>query len=173
MSYCHLSSEERYVISHLVLYDLSLREIGRRINRHPSTISREIQRNRPTYADDAVYGYEPAQDFANQRKRIAHHCTRKSNPQLVHYVHGKLIEDGSPEEIAGRLIVDYPDKQLMRASHESIYRWIYTDAINGGELYAHLRRHHKKRRKQRGYGSLRGLIPGRVSISERPQAVGN
>lgn len=173
MSYCHLSSEERYVISHLVLYGLSLREIGRRLKRNASTISREIKRNRPTYADDAVYWYEPAQGFANQRKRIAHHWTRKSNPQLVHYVHGKLLEDWSPEEIAGRLIVDYPEKHLMRISHETIYRWIYADAINGGKLHAHLRRHHKKRRKQRRYGSLRGLIPGRVSISERPQAVGN
>jgi IS30 family transposase len=171
MPYCHLSSEERYVISHLVLYDLSLREIGRRIHRHPSTISREIKRNRPTYADDAVYWYEPAQEFANRRKKRAHHRVRKSNLQLVHYVHAKLLDDWSPEEIAGRLIVDFPDNPLMRISHEGIYRWIYIDAINGGELYTHLRRHHKKRRKQRRYGSLRGLIPGRVSISERPQAV--
>jgi IS30 family transposase len=56
MSYCHLSSEERYVISYLVLSDLSLREIGCRIGRHHSTISREIKRNRPTYADDAFTG---------------------------------------------------------------------------------------------------------------------
>ena len=60
MSYCHLSSEERYVISHLVLYGLSLREIGRRLQRHHATISREINRNRPTYADDAVYWYDAA-----------------------------------------------------------------------------------------------------------------
>ncbi len=44
MSYCHLSSEERYVISHLVLYGLSLREIGRRLQRHHATISQEIKR---------------------------------------------------------------------------------------------------------------------------------
>ena len=63
MSYCQLSSEERYVISYLVLDDLSLREIGRRIGRHHSTISREIKRNRPTYADDAVYWYDAAQQY--------------------------------------------------------------------------------------------------------------
>jgi len=39
--------------------------------------------------------------------------------------------------------------------------------------YTHLRRHHKKRRKQRRYGSCRGLIPGRVNISERPEAADN
>ena len=103
MSYCHLSPEERYVISHLVLSDFSLREIGRRINRHPSTISREIKRNRPTYADDAVYWYEAGQDYANQRKRIAHHWTRKSNPQLVHYVHDKLIEDWQKKNMVSHL----------------------------------------------------------------------
>jgi len=167
MSYTHLSSNERYVISHLVLYGLSLREISRRLQRHHSTISREIKRNRPTYADDAVYWYEPAQEFADQRKRMPHHWIRKSNAQLMHYV----MQDWSPEEIAGRLIVDYPNNELMRVSHETIYLWIYSDAINGGSLYTHLRRLHKRRRKQRHYGSCRGLIPGRVSIWERPEAV--
>ena len=42
MSYTHLSSKERYVISHLVFYALSLREISRRLQRHHSTISRKI-----------------------------------------------------------------------------------------------------------------------------------
>ena len=171
MSYCHLSSEERYVISHLALCDLSLREIGRRIGRHHSSISREIKRNRPTYADDAVYWYDAAQQYADQRKVKARHWRKKSNRQLVHYVQRKIIDDWSPEEITGRLIADYPNNEQMRISHEAIYQWIYADAVNGGNLYIHLRRCHKKRRKQRRYGSLRGLIPGRVSISQRPQAV--
>ena len=89
----------------------------------------------------------------------------------MHYVQCKLSDDWSPEEIACRLIVDYPNSEVMRISLETIYQWIYADAVNGGDLYTHLRRCHKKRRKQRRYGSLRGLIPGRVSISERPQAV--
>lgn len=171
MSYCHLSSEERYVISYLVLDDLSLREIGRRIGRHHSTISREIKRNRPTYADDAVYWYDAAQQYADQRKAKARHWRKQSNKQLGHYIQSKLINDWSPEQIAGRLIVDYPNNELMRISHEAIYQWIYTDAVNGGNLYTHLRRCHKKRRKQRRYGSLRGLIPGRVSIRQRPKVV--
>jgi IS30 family transposase len=91
----------------------------------------------------------------------------------VHYVQRKLIDDWSPQQIAGRLIAAYPNDEQMRISHEAIYQWIYTDAVNGGDLYTHLRRCHKKRRKQRRYGSLRGLIRGRVSISERPQTVEN
>ena len=171
MSYYHLSSEERYVISYLVLEDLSLREIGRRIGRHHSTISREIKRNRPTYADDAVYWYDAAQQYADQRKAKARHWRKKSNQQLVHYVQSKLIDEWSPQQIAGRLITDYPDNQQMRISHEAVYQWIYADAVNGGSLYSHLRRCHKKRRKQCRYGSLRGLIPGRVGICQRPKVV--
>jgi len=173
MSYTHLSSKERYVISHLVFHGLSLREISRRLQRHHTTISREIKRNRPTYADDAVYWYDAAQFFVDQRKRMPHHAIRQSNPQLVHYVKCKLLEDWSPEQIASRMTVDYSNSKTMRICHETIYQWIYYNAMNGGDLYTHLRRHHKRRRKQRRYRSCRGLIPGRVSISKRPEAVDN
>ncbi|PCI03054.1 MAG: IS30 family transposase, partial [Zetaproteobacteria bacterium] len=45
MSYQHFSENERYVIYHLKLWGLSLREIGRRLGRHHTSISREIKRN--------------------------------------------------------------------------------------------------------------------------------
>ena len=173
MSYSHLSSEERYVISHLFIYGLSMREIARRLKRHHSSISREIKRNRPTYADDAVYWYDAAQEYADRRKRIARHSVKKSNRQLCRYVRRKLIDDWSPGEIAGRLSIDYFNNDLMRISHETIYQWIYLDASTGGDLYTRLRRHHKRRRKQRRYGSGRGLIPDRISISERPKEAEN
>ena len=44
MSYEHLTLGERYVIYHLKLCNFSLREIGRRLGRHHSTISRELER---------------------------------------------------------------------------------------------------------------------------------
>jgi IS30 family transposase len=173
MPYCNLTFEERYVISHLALHGLSFREIGGRLNRHHTTISREMKRNRATYANDAVYWYDSAQKYADQKKRIPRHTIRQSNTKLVRYVKAKLREDWSPEEISGRLIADYPNNKLMRISHEAIYHWIYMDARQGGDLYIHLRRHHKKCRKQRRYGSGRIPIPGRVSISMRPEVVGN
>jgi IS30 family transposase len=171
MPYFHLSLQERYVIYHLVLYGLSYREIGRRLNRHHTTVSREVKRNRPIYADDAVYFHESAQEFADQRKYRPRHFSKRSIPSLFEYVKYKIEKDWSPEEISGRLPIDFPDKEYMRISHESVYRWIYLDALNGGTLYSHLRCRHKKRRKQKRYGSLRGLIPGRVSISERAPVV--
>ena len=45
MSYQQLTLEERFVIYHLRLVRLSVREIARRLNRHHSTISRELKRN--------------------------------------------------------------------------------------------------------------------------------
>ena len=171
MSYSHLTLQERYVIYHLVLYGLSYREIGRRLNRHHTAITREVQRNGPRYTDDGVYWHEEAQYYADQRKYKARHCLRRSNLQLVSYVQNKIRSDWSPEEIAGRLCSDYPDSAHMRINTETIYQWIYLDAGQGGDLYTHLRRRHKKRRKQKRYGSGRGLIAGRVSISERPTIV--
>ncbi len=45
MSYAQPTREERYVIAHLKMFKLSLREIARRLGGHQSTISREVKRN--------------------------------------------------------------------------------------------------------------------------------
>ena len=90
MPYHHLTIGERYVIYHLVLYGLSYREIGHRLKRHHTTISREVQRNRPTYAEDAAYWHESAQQYANQRKYQARHFPKRSIPGLLNYVRCKI-----------------------------------------------------------------------------------
>jgi len=90
----------------------------------------------------------------------------------VEYIEDRLRLDWPPEVIAQKLLIDYPNEQRMRISHETIYRWIYLDATHGGDLHAHLRRRHKRRRKQTRYGSGRRFIQGRVSITERPSVVG-
>ena len=171
MSYTHFTEKERYVISHLVLAKVSYREIGRRLGRHHASISREINRNRPTYADDAVYWYYVTQPVAEKRRHKARSQRRQKHLPLVEYVEKKLRLDWSPEAISGRLRLDYPNDNRMRISHEAIYRWIYLDAVQDGDLHDHLRRRHKKRRRQTRYGSGRRFIPGRVSIAERPSVV--
>jgi IS30 family transposase len=171
MPYHHFSTKDQYVISHMVLADFSLRKIGRELGRHHTSISREIARNRPTYADDAVYWYDAAEHFAKERRHKARH-RRRQHERLVAYVKEKLKLDWSPEAIAGRLQVDYPDNETMRISPETIYRWIYRDTRNKGNLHHHLRRRHKYRRRQKRYGSGRRFIPGRVSIDLRPPIVG-
>jgi len=170
MSYAQLTREERYVIAHLKLFKLSLREIARRLGRHHSTISREIRRNGPEFSH-WVYWYDVAHPRALERRTRARHRRRRDNLSLYEYVVQRLRARWSPECIAGRLALDYPGQDAMRVSPEAIYRWIVRDAQAGGGLYRCLCLAHKRRRKQRRYGSLRGLIPGRVSIDERPGVV--
>lgn len=172
MSYTHLTEKDRYVISHLKCTGFSLREIARRINRHHTTISRELDRNGPEY-DCTTYWYDWTHPKALERRHKARHHRRNCNQDLVNYVQRKLKDDWSPEIIAQKLKTDHPDDDKMCVSHETIYRWIYSDAKNGGTLYNHLRRGRKKRRRQKRYGSGRRFIPERVSIAERPAIVGS
>jgi IS30 family transposase len=171
MSYTHIIEKERYVISHLKLADFSLREIARRLGRHHTSISREIYRNRPDYADEVVYWYSATQRIADERLHKAHSYRRQKHQQLVEYVEDKLRLDWPPEAIAARIRIDYPNDERMRISHETIYRWVYLDASQGGDLHTHLRRRHPKRRRQKHYGSGRRFIPGRISIDQRPAIV--
>jgi IS30 family transposase len=168
MSHSHLSLNERYVIHHLIVFGLSYREIGRRLKRHHTTISREVERN---WKGWGRYWHIPAQEEADKRKHKARHYRKRSNSRLYRYVEHRIKQEWSPDEIMGRIQLDYSDDETMRISSEGIYQWIYKDALEGGRLYKSLRRHHKKRRKQRKYGSLRGLLVNRVSWKERPGIV--
>lgn len=129
---------------------------------------REVKRNKPKFY---TYYDEAAVEKALQRKSLPRHSIKRSNTILYAHVIAKLKLGWSPDAIAGRLKIDYPKDLSMRVSHEGIYRWVYKDFQDGGELYTHLAKTHKKRRTQRKYGSLRGLIKDRVSIRERPEIV--
>src|ERR1700693_5937698 len=151
MSYVQLTLEERFVIYQLKLFKLGVREIARRLNRHHSTISRELKRNGPRYPG-GVYWAIAAQHWARERTQRARHHRRRTNAMLCQYVAQCLRAHWSPETITGRLKLDFPAERCMRLSHEAIYRWIYLDTKAGGELYKCLRWQHKRRRKQRRYG---------------------
>jgi IS30 family transposase len=117
MSYTHFTERERYVISHLKLERFSSREIARRLGRHHTSILREIKRNRPTYADDAVYWYYVTQPVAELRRHKARSHRRQKHLPLVEYVEDKLRLDWPPEAIAARIRIDHPKDERMRISH--------------------------------------------------------
>lgn len=171
MSYNHIIEKERYVISHMHMAGCSLRAIGRHLGRHHTSIMREINRNRPTYADDAVYWYYATQKIAIERQHKARSHRRQNHKPLVDYVEDKLRHDWSPETISVRIRIDYPNDERMRISHQMIYCRIYLVAGQDGDLHNHLRRRHPRRRRQKRYGSGRRFIPGRVSINHRPAIV--
>ena len=165
MDYKHLTEEERYQIDDLKRDGLSQNKIAKRMGRSPSTLSRELNRNR------GERGWRPRQAQLKAVERLVIRGSsnaKKINDAAWQYAEKHLIEDQwSPEQIAGRAELD----GLVTISHETIYQRILEDKNAGGNLYTHLRC--KKKRKKR-YGSARstrGIIPNRVDIDQRPAIV--
>jgi IS30 family transposase len=170
MSYTQLTPNDRYVIDHLVRFGLSYREIGRRLDRHHTTIMREVTRNLSNWTH-AIYNRDYAAARVEERRRRPQHGRRHNHAPLVAYVHKALAQCWSPEQIAKRLPLDFPDDLRMRVAPETLYTWIYKDASEGGTLYRSLRRSHRKRRKQRRLAAARRRFQDQKKIHDRPGAV--
>jgi IS30 family transposase len=86
------------------------------------------------------------------------------------YVRDKLGQYGSPEQIAGRLRYEHPDRPDRWVSHECIYQWIARQKAVGASWHTFLRQGRRKRRR-RGRPETRGQVVGRVGIEQRPAEV--
>ena len=166
MSYCHLTPCDRGQIQALRQEGKSVRAIARSLKRHPSSISRELGRN----SLHGTYEAHQAQARYVARRKECRRGRKLDHRPLWDYVIKKLPLAWSPEQVAGRLPLDYPGDRRMRISHETLYRALYTDE-RLAPCIVHLRQARPKRRK-RGQGkTARCLIPHRVSIHERPPEV--
>lgn len=170
MSYSHLTERERVAIFYLDQMGLSHRQIGQKLGRHHTTIGREIKRNTIAFSR---YWYGVAHGLAVARRKQGHHFRRLSHVPLLTYVLTALKQDWSPQIIAERVRMTHPRNASMRVSAETIYRWVYRDTVEGGQLYQHLLRRHKKRRRQKRYGTGWGRLVNRVGIEFRPAGAQN
>ena len=157
--YHHVTHDIRSQIYLLKSIGMSLHKIAKRLGKHVSTISREIARNKT----QDKYLYHQADLLACQRRNKASSTLKKLTPELITQITSRLLEDWSPEQIAGRL-----KREGCLISHESIYRYVWANKRQGGSLYTHLRHHGKKYNKRSSVKTGRGRIPNRVDISERP-----
>lgn len=159
--YTHLTLEERCIIYGLKSNNNSIRSIAKHLNVSPSTISRELKRNKRTG------GYKPhlADNKYNRRKSKSVSPRAITSKVRAKIIYG-LSQYHSPEQISGFLKLEG-----ISISHESIYNFVWNDKKDGGELYRYLRRSGKKYNKRSGKNSNRGLIPGRIDISERDPIV--
>lgn len=168
-----LQPEERDEIARLHSQGRGVREIARQLERSASSISAELKvgiwhdHNRHT----SVYVAIHAQGLRNKRAKLSRKPPTLDDPGLQAYVRTKLQTGWSPEQVMGRLPVDYPDDETMRACHETIYRFIYARDQAQEKLWEYLPRKQKKRRKQYGRSVHRSRIPDRVSIHDRPEAI--
>jgi transposase, IS30 family len=162
--YLHLTCEQRCQIFALLKSGHTQAHIARQIGVDPSTISRELARN----SGASGYRFGQAHEAASGRRHAASSTPRKMTPEVVAVVEEKLTqEQWSPEQISGRLA----QEGVATVSHESIYRHVWNDKKDGGNLYLHLRHSGKKYNKRKGRNSGRGLIPNRVDIDRRPAIV--
>jgi IS30 family transposase len=169
--YSSLNIEERTQLSLLVGQGLRQYEIAQQMRRSPSTVCRELKRNRD---DTANYLAANAHQTACQRRRQAKRGTRKLgtrfDTRLGTIVLGELQRALSPEQIAGRLKRMNPTDTALHISHESIYQAIYL--VPRGELRTQIidaLRHNKGKRMPRARGTSRkGNIANMTPLSERP-----
>ena len=162
MTYHQIALEERYALMVLRRQGKSQAAIGRALRRHPSTISRELRRNR-WRCDPRFYWYLRAQSYTNRRRRISRRNAQFSAADWA-VVEALLREDWSPEQVVGWCA----RFQILAISHETIYRHIWLDQRRGGTLHAHLRRANKRRRKRYGAYDSRGRLAGKRPIAARP-----
>jgi IS30 family transposase len=163
LHYGQLSLEERYQIASLQAEGRSIRQIAADLDRTPSTISRELKRNR-----GIEVGYKPtyAQEQAKARRWVGSRLDR--NPALRRAVLERLAAGWSPEQVAGRLNRQAGHQVI---SHESIYRFIYGQIARTKDYrWRHYLPRSKSRRGFRGRrgGSSARFIQGRISVAERP-----
>ena len=118
MSYSHLTSEERFCIAHKNNAKFTIRCIAKHLSRSPSTISRELKRNKGMFSP---YWYDWAQEYASERKSTPR-CEKRKSHQPFYKLVIRYIRDGlSSELISGHLKREFRSHQ-MRVSRETIYR---------------------------------------------------
>src|SRR5262249_12705915 len=162
MRYHQIAREERYTLAALrkQVPRPSNAQIARLLERHPSTISRELRRNSTPY--DGAYRPSRAQEQANGRRSRSRRNGRFSSEHW-RLVEQLLRDDLSPEQISGRLRRD----QVLHISHETIYQRIWNDKRRGGTLFRRLRQR-PRYRKRYGTNEKRGRLPGKRHIADRP-----
>ena len=136
---------DREEISRGLAESLEYKEIGVRLGRDASVISREVarhggrQRYRAAAAHEAACaGRERPKLFAVQR-----------SPRLRAVVCQQLRDGWSPASIAGRLPTEYAADESCRVSHEAIYQWVYAQPVStlARELITRTRRGARQQRE--------------------------
>lgn len=171
--YTRLTDQERESISRGLAQHKSIRQLAKELNRSPSTISREIRRNKGKSGYRAFSASRRAKAAASSRKRGKRKIEKQEG--LLSYVTEKLQREWSPQEISKRLKIEYAWDMNMQVSHEAIYQYIYV--LPRGELKQLLikglrqERKHRRPQKRGDTTETRGKIANMLSIEERPAEV--
>ncbi len=164
--YKHLIIEERELSMIMLAQGFSLRAIARKLNRSPSTLSRELNRNSNK---DKKYSASTAEKRYRKRRK---NCGKKpvllKNNSLKDYVITNLINGWSPEQISGRAKLD---RQPFAISYNTIYRAIAKGVLpKSYRLYLRIKRIKNRKKKN---DDKRGKITDGISIHDRASDINN
>ncbi|WP_158253995.1 IS30 family transposase [Cryobacterium sp. Y50] len=168
----YLSLLERETIRDLHVAGGSLRTIATLMSRSPSTISRELARNRQP--EQGEYQPYSAHRMAASRRPRPKDLKLSTEVQLREYVAKKLGVRWSPEQISQALIREYPTTDTMHASPETIYQALYSPARSGlrRDLAAKLRTGRARRKPRRSSEARRSrFVDPMTMICDRPLEV--
>ena len=163
MAYKRLTAGERRLIYRWRRTGVTLREIGRLLGRHVSSISREVKRN------VRLRGYRPRLAHALAQARAKRPNPRRFTQAVRTEFEARIQQGWTPDMISGRARLE----GRAHVCKETGYKHIYADAKAGGTLWKNLPRAKRKRRRRcpRPEGRSRGRIPNQRMISTRPAEV--
>ena len=161
--YTQLSLRERQQIGTFLDMGYKVSDIAKRINRHVTTLYRELSRNSK---EDGYYTAYYAHSQA-QKRHYRKPLKLAVDSGCYKYVMEKLKRGWSPEQIAGRMkVLSLP----YRICHETIYQYIYRHAQAKIYYYLPMQRVHRKKRRMRQH---QRIFTGFHSINHRPEEIEN
>ena len=164
MLYTHLTLDERIFLHDSLKVGLSIRRIAELLGRSPSTISRELRRNKSKKG----YRAKKADLIAKERRSNASVRVLKEGSAEQQYVTEKLKEYWPPEAICGRWTKDHPN--CKRIHFSTIYRHISQGRLPGINRKDNLRRRGKKSKSK--HGGQMTIHPNRL-IRDWPEEIRN
>jgi Transposase and inactivated derivatives, IS30 family len=166
-----LSEDERVLIADRRKAGHTVRAIAEELGRAPSTVSRELRRNR----DPKTGQYRPfaAQRLAAERRARPRVGKIVGDPELRAFVADRLKQRWSPEQISRALREEFPDRPERHVVHETIYQAVYRPDLGGLERELPgrraLRTGRRRRRPRRRPDERRaGSLVGMTMIDRRP-----
>ena len=147
MSYTHFTLKERKYLQELLSEGLSFRKIAAILERSPSSISREVRRNRAKYKPkrkpDNPYWYNHwrTQNLYIRRRREQNRAALEPGTDAWEYIVSNLKRFWSPETIRECWHKAFPERRQLCVS--TIYRYIVSKKFPGITAKRHLRRRGK------------------------------
>lgn len=169
-----LSIKERVIVQTLLEENKTKSFIAKKLNRSRSTVTREVNKwvsNPDDKYDASLADWLAKDDYLNKRNldKIATHGL------LRFYVYKRLLKNWSPEQISGRIKIDFPNDSVMTISHEAIYMHIYShpQASLNKKLIKLLPYQKSRRRKPKPRRKKGSKIRDQINISQRPEHIEN